>query len=153
MNTRLRTRFVALFASLVVLSAAGLTACGGDDGDDGATDYCTAARTFSDGFDEFENAFEQDPESMRRAMTNVRQLVADFGRSAPAEIRDDMNWVTAAFNTVIDTLDRFDYDFMALAGDPEAIERLGALDSPEFAAAADRVDEFTERTCGFRIES
>lgn len=140
--------------ALAATGAMVLGACGGDDGGGGggsAADWCTMARAFSESGDVLDSE-ETDPGTIRDGMREAVRAVEAMERSAPAEIRDDVRQIASGFKAFNDALAKVDYNFFALLTDPEAAAAIEALDTPDFDAAADRIDAYTLRECGFSLD-
>jgi hypothetical protein len=123
---------------VAALALAG-AACGGDDDDSGAGDWCDLARDLESNtrFDDIE--FD-DPDSVEDAYREVADILDDAVDSAPDEIKVDVQTVLTRTEELIDALEAVDFDFAAL---DESV--LGDL---ETADASDRIEEYGERVCG-----
>lgn len=164
-----------LITLLTILALGLLVACGGGDDDssdsDGASNsdgtssggtssgsgnsggsnsssggskdnFCTPeyADAIFEGFDPL--AGMDDLEDAVREMNNVLDRWAD---DAPSEIRSDVRIIVDAMEGFFEILEENDFDFIAMAFAAEDDPRVAALDSAEFTAAVDRLNEY----CGY----
>jgi hypothetical protein len=158
MNTAIGKRKALI--GLVAAGALLLGACGGDDGDSsgspfggggGGGNYCDLARSFNENSDLLDGAMG-DAGNLRQSMEAARRAANQLEGSAPAEIRSDIALLNNNFSVLVDLLEQFDYNFMAMAMDPEAAARLEAMETAEVEAASRRVNDYTQRTCGFSLD-
>lgn len=144
------------FTAAIAAGALVLAACGGDDSGSGgggsASDWCSLARAFSEQDDVFGDEDMPDAGSMREGMREAVRAVEQLERVAPGEIRDDVRLMASGMKQLNDALAKVDYNFFALLTDPEAAAALEALDSPDLEAASERIDAYTLRECGFRLD-
>lgn len=155
-------RFITLFA---ILALGLVVACGGGDDDssdsDGASDsgsssssggsssggskdnFCTPeyADAVFEGFDPL-----SDTDDLEDAIKEMNSLLGRWADDAPSEIRSDVRIIVDAMEGFFEILEENDFDFMAMAlsADPDD-PRLASLDSAEFVAATDRLNEY----CGY----
>jgi len=150
-------RFISVFA---VIALGLVIACGGDDdsSDAGSSDdaasggssssggskdnFCTPeyADAIFEGFDPLSDT--DDLEEAVKQMNNVLDRWAD---DAPSEIRADVRIIVDAMEGFFEILEENDFDFIAMAFAAEDDPRVAALDSAEFAAATERLNEY----CGY----
>jgi hypothetical protein len=121
-------------------------------------DFCDLFVIFDDFDDEvfFGDDPDLTPDESSAAMAEGFQFMqALFVRAvqlSPNEIRGDMALFADAMAEYNALLAEYDYDFMALAmasmEDPELEERFATLDSPEFDAASERIEDYVLDECG-----
>lgn len=121
--------------------------------------FCGLFEAFEE-VDNDDSFFSDDPdlspeESAAEMAVAFQFLNALFVRSAqlaPGEIKADMELMASGMGQYMSLLAEYDYDFMALTmaamEDPELEERMSLMESPEFDAAADRVETFVLAECG-----
>lgn len=107
--------------------------------------YCRLVRSFEDSADELDAALDSftfDPDEIREAFAESQRALAELGRAAPPELRDDIALAGDAFGRLFAELEAVDFNFFAL--DFLALEELfEGLDE-----AGERIDEYHERVCG-----
>jgi hypothetical protein len=111
----------------------------GDNAPGANTEFCD----FDDDFgDALSSAFTLSPQSIEDAFQNTLQLANQAADAAPSEIQDEVNLLLSGFSDLVDALDDIDYDvinnFDAFENDP----RVMALESAEYQAASDAIDDF-----------
>lgn len=141
-------RRLLLLLGVMVLGLA--VACGGgDDSDGGSSDGGADSKFCSP--DESDAVFDQldfSGASMSEIDYGaVKDALKDWEKSAPSEVRDDVKVMAEGIRGLLELLEENDGNFMALAMTAESDPRMLALDSDEFLAASDRLDEY----CGFEI--
>ncbi len=150
--------------AVVVLTVL-LTGCGGDgDSDDSRASPTTSAAVHND------TTFVGDPGSRYCQLTRtyseaskqltqrgggpetLRQLYGEAARdmhaavdAAPEEIKHDAKVVADGLSVLVAAFERVGWDPARLP--PDA---LNAISTPEFLAAANRVDAYTSQVCGVR---
>jgi hypothetical protein len=134
----------------------GTTDGGTDDGADrdGATPppsgdpsspYCQVARQFQESEDELDEAFDPfdfSPERFREAFELAAEGFDDLRRTAPPEIRADVETVIDGFLLLRDELEAADYNFFAM--DIEAFATVGE----QLDEASRRIEDYNEAVCG-----
>ena len=124
------------------------------DRDDGATPppsgdpsspYCQAARQFQASGDDLDDAFDPfdfSPERFREAFEFATEGFDDLRRTAPPEIRADVETVIDGFLTLRDQLEDADYDVFAM--DLDAFAEVGE----QLDDASRRIEDYNETVCG-----
>lgn len=144
-----RTRRAVAAAALLFAPAA-LVACGSEKG--GANgEYCTLIRAYESDSSDFGDIFSDPDATPETLKEGIDELVAAIGKlrdAAPDELKADVDTVTGTITAVADVLEKYDYDFMALATAPEAAELQARFDSAEVVEAGERLDAYTSDTCG-----
>ncbi len=145
-------RFMILITTLGLLAGA----CGNDGGTSlsglgSSDDFCDSNAEIEarlDGIDfQFQDAFSSgDFSSLGAYFEEALELMRGAAIGAPSEIRGDIDTLVGGFQTFVDVLDDYDYNFLEI---PEDEPRLAALDDPEFDAASDRVSAY----CGIDPDS
>ena len=140
----------ALAAAALLLAPAALVACGSEKGGaDG--EYCTLIRAYESDSNNFGDIFsdpEATPETLRQGIDDLVVAIEKLRDAAPAELKSDVETVTGTITLMADVLDKYDYDFMALATAPEAAELQARFESEEVVSAGERLDAYTTETCG-----
>lgn len=140
----------ALAAAALLLAPAVLAACGDEKGGvDG--EYCTLIRAYESDSSSFGDIFadpDATPESLKAGIDDLVAAIEKLRDAAPEELKADVDTVTGTITAVADVLEKYDYDFMALATAPEATELQALFDSEEVVSAGERLDTYTTETCG-----
>ncbi len=143
---------------MILITALGLlaSACGGDgsassSGFGSSDDFCDSNAEIEarlDGIDvQFEEAFSSgDFSGLGTYFEQALELMQGAANGAPSEIRGDLDTVVDGFETFVDLLSDYDYNFFEI---PEDDPRLAVLEGPEFDAASDRLDAY----CGIDSDS
>lgn len=143
-----RARHTAVAALL--LAPLGLTACGDEKGGaDGQ--YCDLIREYEQDSSDFGAVFsdpDATPETLKQGVDELVSAIERLRDAAPDEISADVDTVTETIASIADVLEKYDYDFMALATAPEAAELQARFDSDEVTSAGERLDAYTTATCG-----
>lgn len=124
------------------------------DHDDGATPppsgdpsspYCQAARQFQASADDLDDAFDPfdfSPERFREAFEFATEGFDDLRRTAPPEIRADVETVIDGFLILRDQLEDSDYNVFAM--DLDAFAEVGE----QLDDASRRIEDYNETVCG-----
>jgi hypothetical protein len=141
------------FTAVTITATIGLAGCGGSGSGDSSASYCdraTGAKTAfeANGGDELPD----DPAELEAQFTAVTSSISALADVAPDDLADDFNSVVEAYDAVTSGLESVDYDFVDFLADPDLVATVEVLDSAEFEATTDRIDEFTEAECGFRLD-
>jgi hypothetical protein len=143
-------KFTAAAAASLLLFAA---ACGGDDGGgaSGGGDFCdlfaaTDAQMDALGGDDM--PFD-DPAALETMFTTAVEGIENVSRSAPDELSDEFEILNDAYGRLLEKLKDADFDFFALANDPELAE---LMESPEVEGAQDTISAYTLEECGLDLE-
>lgn len=104
--------------------------------------FCTPeyADAVFEGFDPLSDADDLEAE-----LKEMNKLLDRWADDAPSEIRDDVRTIVDTMHGFFEILEENDFDFMAMAFAAEDDPRLAALDSAEFTAATNRLNEY----CGY----
>jgi hypothetical protein len=157
-----------LIILLTILALGLLVACGGGDddssdpdgsssGDSGSSSssdssssslggskdsFCTPeyADAVFEGFDPL-----SDTDDLEDTIKEMNSLLDRWADDAPSEIRGDVRIIVDAMEGFFEILEENDFDFMAMALAAEDDPRLAALDSADFIAATNRLNEY----CGY----
>ena len=105
----------------------------------GGDDFCDTARELDEA-DPFGNElnFNED------FFDEVDDILGRIVRTAPSEIRGDMEVIRDGIRDFVEILEEYDFNFF----DPELAAAMEDLDSDELDAAGDRITEFLESECG-----
>jgi|GEM_PF-3344731 len=139
-----------------MVGASVLVSCGDNSTGGGAAmsteEYCDLIRTYQDEGDAFDTLFsaaDADPAQMKAGFEKMGGMIDDLSSKAPADIKADVEIVAKATNALIDLLDKYDYDFMAMVSDEAASAELETLmGGDDVGAASERLDAWGETTCG-----
>lgn len=158
MNSR-RNTIVSAVAALGLL---GLTACGGDDsssssdaasidtvtndslftGAGDGSDFCNLARQFSEATNGMDPS---DPAQFKKGMQDMGGVIDKLADIAPDDIKDDMKGAAESIHSLLDVLEKYDYDMVALAANEEDMATAtAAMDSNPSMEA---VDAYMADTC------
>jgi hypothetical protein len=137
-----------------VAGLAGLAGCSGGDGGDTAVsaDFCTNVEDFealqAEGDALFESTEDVGVEQLRDVFSRFRDAVRGLVDTAPDEVSADAELVGSTTEGLIDAYERADYDFVALATDPQYAEVLAGLDDDQITEANDRLAVYFREECG-----
>jgi len=158
MNSR-RNTIVSAVAALGLL---GLTACGGHDsssssdaasidtvtndslftGAGDGSDFCNLARQFSEATNGMDPS---DPAQFKKGMQDMGGVIDKLADIAPDDIKDDMKGAAESIHSLLDVLEKYDYDMVALAANEEDMATAtAAMDSNPSMEA---VDAYMADTC------
>jgi len=159
MNIRRITAVIAT-ASLGLI---GLSACGGDDsgsssaasesvdtvtddslftGSGDGSDFCNLARQFSEATNGMDPS---DPAQFKKGMQDMGGVIDKLADIAPDDIKDDMKGAAESIHSLLDVLEKYDYDMVALAANEEDMATAtAAMDSNPSMEA---VDAYMADTC------
>lgn len=146
-------RSLALVGIALLTGSSLLAACGGGGDEAMSTaDYCELILTYQEEGDAFDNLFggdEMDPAAVKAGFEKMGGMIDDLSAKAPAEVKADVELVAKATNTLIDLLEKYDYDFMAMVADEEASAALEAvMGGADVGEASARLDAWGETNCG-----
>ena len=86
--------------------------------------------------------------NLEQQFTLMNDALDEWADRAPGEIDDDVDIVVDTIRGLTELFEDYDYNFIAIGRDAGDDPRFVALDSDEFAAAADRISEF----CDFDVD-
>ncbi len=116
---------------------------GGDNGSAGGPGADTEFCQFDEELDNtFDVAFTLSPEGLEDSLETALQLAEQFTDVAPSAIRDDVKILVKGFSDFVDALADIDYDFFNSSDAFENDPRVMYLESPEYLAAAQAVDDY-----------
>lgn len=93
---------------------------------------------FTTGLDDLEPQFRR-----------LGDALDEWADRAPREIEDEIDVLVGALRGLIELLEEYDFNFLAIGASAENDPRFAALDSDEFQKASDRISEY----CGYDIDS
>lgn len=138
-----------------VTTAGSDTTVAADFSGKGSGDICGMAREYEKSSN-LDNIFQSaDPTQMKKDLELTRKAMDDMTKTAPAEIKADVQKVTGAVLGMLDVLTKYNFDFVAMSKaietDP-AVKSLigGGLESEGFEAASSRVEQYFEKVCGIK---
>ena len=156
-----------LITLLAILTLGLVVACGGGDddssadsdssGDSGNGGSSSPSGSSKDNFcaPEYADAiFEDfDPtaslDDLEGQIGEMNELLDRWANDAPSEIRGDIRIIVDTMKGFFELLEENDFDFLAAAMSAADDPRLAALDSADFNAAVDHLNEY----CGYDIDS
>ena len=132
-----------------------LGACGGDDdnsgdggssedggGGGGDSDWCSFARGVEDDFSELNTLDPNDTATFQELYTGIADRLDDAADDAPDEIRDDVQTLSRGFNTLIDELEKVDFNVFEL--DEEVFAEM----ETEMNDAETNIETYNRDVCG-----
>jgi hypothetical protein len=93
----------------------------------------------------FDDIDGDDLDAIDAAYDEMLDLMDNAADSAPAEIKDDFEFLVEQSRDLVDASRDADFDFEAI--DPSILE------DPESIAAGESVDEYGERVCGIESDT
>jgi len=140
------------FATTAVLTLGllAVTSCSSDAATSSA-DYCEMIRTYQADSDTYGDVFDAatpDPAAVEAAFRAISAHIDALSAKAPASIKTDVAAMSDATHQLIDLFEKYDWDSVALAqsDDLEALSTL--MDSDAINSANERLEQYSEETCG-----
>ncbi len=128
-----------------------LTACGGDDGDDGRdatpAEWCAVAELVEAGEGDFQTALEGDTESVKAGLESWQSLLDDAAKSAPDEILADVNTTADGVDQLAKSLADADYDVEAVMQSDDLVDLAADMES-----ATINIKAYNAAECGIVTE-
>lgn len=153
----MRTRSMLAAA---VAAASLLVACGSDSGSSGALDtdtYCAKIKEYkakASGFDSIFSSDTPDAKATETAFTTMQEMLQTLTDTAPAEIKTDVSTVNDATKELIAIFAKYEWDVAKLATATDDATKLQAIMSDtKVSEASDRLDTFSQDTCGIAQDS
>lgn len=120
----------------------------GDDDDGGSSngsnsDFCSPDR--ADAVFNNLDFTSLDMGNLQEQFEEMDDILEDWADDAPGEIRDDVNTLVDGMRGLIEVLEEYDYNFIAVGTNAANDPRFLALDDPKFQEASDRIADY----CGF----
>jgi ABC-type Zn uptake system ZnuABC Zn-binding protein ZnuA len=144
----------------LTLAAMTIGACGGDSesgGGDSAAAYCARIQAYKDETDKLDAIFDGDEppssDDLKKAFTTAQDMVQDLAKRAPAEIKSDATLMSGNIDELVKVFEKYDWDIVALASSPDMEALDSIMSSTEADAASERLDKFSETSCGIKSES
>lgn len=138
------SRAIALGLALLVVPA-----CGGDD--TAAVDYCETVRGFEAQSDTFSALFEADDPDPKDVETAYRAIGAQIDALAahpPAEIEAEVTAMAGAMHQLITLFERNNWDLASVYQSDDLGAFLDLMDSDAISGAQERLEQYSEETCG-----
>lgn len=136
--------------ALVPLLPVALVACGGEKGGaDG--EYCALIREYEDNNADFGSVFSDPsatPETVKTGIDALLDAIGSLRDAAPDDVKADVDAVAGTIEQMAGLLEKYDYNFEALAASDDVAELQAVFDSDEVAAAGERLDAYTTQVCG-----
>jgi outer membrane murein-binding lipoprotein Lpp len=135
-----------------VIAATLFAGCGDDaksgSGSDAA--YCARIAAYLAKSDELDGAFTgtPDPAKVEQAFTTMQSMVHDLNDGAPDTIKGDVATMTTAIDSVVEIFGKYDWNFTVLASSPEFAQLQEDLGGADMQGASDRLNTYSEETCG-----
>lgn len=123
-----------------------LAGCGDDDGEETATDFCTAVADFES--PSAVNPATASADQLEAQFTQLRSVLDDLSASAPAELQTDVETVTSTFEAYIDAFEAQGYDYAAFTADAAGQDAMAALSSEEMGTATGNMLAYADEQCG-----
>ncbi len=140
-------------ASLVIVSALVLAACGGgDDSSDGVSgdSWCELAQRIEDSSERYDQAFEQGGVALGEAFDEFATLLNDGKAVAPSEISEAVDTSAKGIERFGELLEEADYDLFEM--DEAAFVELESM-GDEMDAATEQIEAYNQRECGIAPSS
>lgn len=139
-------------AVLGSLALAVLTSCGGGGGGGSASGYCDKVNDVETAFDAISDLDpEAEAQDTKEQFDVAISIMGDLADSAPSEIEDDFTVIMKGFTALRGIFEDADWDFMAVASDPDNAAALEELSGPEFETATQNIEDYTQETCGVSL--
>jgi hypothetical protein len=165
--TRVQSTLVACGLALLVL-----TGCSGDGGGDrdaapasstapagpttaapapapsptftgqGSAEFCALARTYTERSATVGSPSAMTPSQLRSLANEGRTAITQAARTAPPEIKADVELISNTFTALLTELEKVNYDFAKIT--PVAF---APLQTPEFGRASQRFQAYTRDVC------
>ena len=146
-------RLTTLAIGLTIAATSVLAACGDDSSKSGsAASYCDRIKAYKDTSDSFDTVFSGNEvpkaDDVEKAFTTMQSMVHDLQSGAPTEIKADVDTMAATFDSVVALFSQYDWDLMALSTSADMAALQEQLDGEEMQAVTERLDAYSENTCG-----
>jgi hypothetical protein len=103
--------------------------------------FCTLAKTYNERFSKV--SANPTPAELRTVTREGQTAISQAVNAAPAEIKNDVQVISAAFTTLLSELEKVNFEAARL---PPAA--LSSLSAPEFAQATTRFQAYIRNVCG-----
>jgi hypothetical protein len=133
---------------VTVIAIAGtlaLASCGGED-DAGSATFCDVAASY-EAANAAPNPSTASATELETTFTDLQDALDELKAAAPDEIEADVALVVSTFDDFIGALADQDYDFAALAADPDGQAVVEALNSEELGTAMGNIDDYIAAEC------
>lgn len=146
-------RLTTIAIGLTVAATTILGACGDDSSKSGsASSYCDRIKDYKTKSDSFDALFggSEIPkaEDVKAAYTTMQSMVHDLQDGAPAEIKADVDTMATTVDSIVTIFSKYDWDLMTLSTSEDWAALVEQLDGEEMQAVTDRLDAYSEDTCG-----
>jgi hypothetical protein len=113
----------------------------------GSTDpFCNFVRTFDSRFGQI-NPGLADPTQLKSTVQDAAGAISGAESMAPAQIKGDVSLLNDAFQKLATALAQINYDLTKAAQAPQVLASLQQLQSPDYAAASQRIDNYISQNC------
>ena len=106
----------------------------------GSAEFCNLARTYNDRFTKIDA--RATPAQLRTAAREGQAAIAQAVNAAPAEIKPDVQVISTAFGSVLDELEKVNFDASKLT-----LTAFAKLQAPEFATSTQRFQAYAANVC------
>jgi len=103
--------------------------------------FCTLAKTYNERFSKV--SANPTPAELRTVTREGQTAISQAVSAAPAEIKNDVQVISAAFTTLLGELEKVNFEAAKL---PPAA--LSSLSAPEFAQSTTRFQAYIRNVCG-----
>jgi hypothetical protein len=103
--------------------------------------FCTLAKTYNERFSKV--SANPTPAELRTVTREGQTAISQAVSAAPAEIKNDVQVISAAFTTLLGELEKVNFEAARM---PPAA--LSALSAPEFAQSTTRFQAYIRNVCG-----
>lgn len=107
----------------------------------GSAQFCSLAKTYTDRFANVGAA--TTPAQLKTVVQDGRAAINDAAAAAPAEIKPDVQVIADAFGSLVNGLDKVNYDVTKVSA-----EAFAPLQAPQFQASSTRFQAYTTKVCG-----
>ena len=126
------------------MAAASLVGCASSE----SQAFCDAAAAVS----EYEGPFDElggdaDAKALEEAVTKADELLRNLADNATSEASADALVVADSFSALAAAISAHNFEFADFVNDPEALNALESLDSPEVETAIENLNDYTEVEC------
>lgn len=151
-------RITTIALGLTLVATTALAACGDDSSSGGsAASYCDRIKAYKTTSDSFDSVFSGNEvpkaEDVEKAFTTMQTMVNDLKEGAPAEIKADVDTMATTIDSVVTLFAKYEWDLMAISASPDMAALQEQLGGEEMNAVSDRLDAYSENTCGIPSES
>ena len=114
-------------------------------------DYCALITSYEADTDAYGGVLDSDnpdPAEVETAFRAIAARVDALEQQAPASIKSDVSAMADATRQLIDLFEKYDWDVAALMASDDLSTIVTLMDSDAISTADERLEQYSEETCG-----